>query len=143
MMTEQQQHSQPDLKIAPILLDGEQMTELQQERRATQRFPFQLPVTVKHPAEGDIETRTRDLSSRGVCFYLHSPLAIGSNLQLTLTLPTEITLTEPVRVRCLARVVRVEQDQQGGTLAGAVIINHYEFLKSATGSDAAQSVMSH
>jgi len=142
-MKEQQQHRQSDVEIAAILSDGEHMTELQQERRATQRFPFQLPVTVKHPAEGDIETRTRDLSSRGVCFYLHSPLAVGSNLQLTLTLPTEITLTEPVRVRCLARVVRVEQDQQGSTLAGAVIINHYEFLKASTGGDSVHSTLTH
>src|SRR5271155_2241791 len=109
----QRQQSWPDPKIVAILSDGEQMTELQQERRASQRFSFQLPVTVRHPAEGDIETCTRDLSSRGVCFYVKSPLTVGSNLQLTLTLPSEITLTEPVRVRCLARVVRVERDQQG------------------------------
>ena len=139
-MKDQQQLRQNDIGIAAILSDGNQMPELQQERRATQRFPFQLPVTVRLPVEGDLETRTRDLSSRGVCFYVQSPLTVGSNLQLTLTLPSEITLTEPVRVRCLARVVRVEQDRQGSTLAGAVIINHYEFLKSPIATDAISSV---
>src|SRR5437870_19401 len=39
----------------------------------------------------------------GVFFFLEQPLKSGSTLDLLLTLPSEITRGEPVRVRCQAR----------------------------------------
>ncbi len=103
------------------------MPQPQQERRATRRFSLRLPVTVKHPHDGEIAAHTRDVSSRGICFVVDLPITLGSDLEFTLTLPPEVTLTEAIRVRCRARVVRVE-DATGGATAVAAVIDRYEFL---------------
>ncbi len=103
------------------------MSQPQVERRATRRFSLRLPVAVKHPEQGEVSAFTRDVSSRGICFYISTPLEIGSQLEFTLTLPPEITLTEAIRVRCTARVVRVEEGDGNG-LAVAAVIDRYEFL---------------
>ncbi len=103
------------------------MTQPQVERRATRRFSLRLPVAVKHPVQGDVSAYTRDVSSRGICFYIPTPLEVGAHLEFTLTLPPEITLTEAIRVRCSARVVRVEH-AEGEGVAVAAVIDRYEFL---------------
>ncbi len=100
-----------------------------QEQRATRRFPLKLPVSVKSPIGGDAAAHTRDVSARGVCFYLDSPhLEKGASIEFTLTLPPEITMTESIRVRCRGRVVRVEAAGPDGKSAVAAQIEKYEFL---------------
>ena len=86
------------------------MAEAQQEKRAARRFALRIPVSV---ARGENTNHTeaaqiRDVSARGICFYLDSPIEQGSPLGFTLTLPPEITLTESIRVQCKGRVVRVK-----------------------------------
>ena len=97
------------------------MAEAQQEKdkRATRRFALHLPVSVRYGEDAqEHEAQTRDVSARGVCFYLDSAIQAGSDIDFTLTLPPEITLTESIRVRCKGRVLRVEggprQRQDGG-----------------------------
>jgi hypothetical protein len=71
---------------------------------------------------------TRDVSSRGICFYFDTSLELGADLQFTLTLPPEITLTDAIRVRCYAKVVRVDPGLSGSGVAVAAVIERYEFL---------------
>jgi hypothetical protein len=98
------------------------------DKRATRRFALRLPVTVRSGEnEQEQAAQTRDVSARGICFYVDSAITAGSPIDFTLTLPPEITLTESIRVRCKGRVVRVE----GGTaskMAVAAVIDEYEFL---------------
>ena len=98
------------------------------DKRATRRFALRLPVTVRYGEnEQEQAAQTRDVSARGICFYVDSAITAGSPIDFTLTLPPEITLTESIRVRCKGRVVRVE----GGTaskMAVAAVIDEYEFL---------------
>ena len=49
--------------------------EPQQEQRATRRFALRLPLTVKFPDGGEKEAQTRDVSARGISFYVDSPSA--------------------------------------------------------------------
>ena len=107
------------------------MVQAQPERRASRRFALQLPVAVKHPRKGEIPAHTRDVSSRGISFYIDTPLEVGSDLQFTLTLPPEVTLTDAIRVRCYARVVRVDPGPNGVGVAVAAVIDRYEFLPNA------------
>lgn len=109
------------------------MPEPGQDQRATRRFPLKLPVSVKSPiGSGETSAQTRDVSARGVCFFLDSPqLEKGSNIEFTLTLPPEITMTESIRVRCRGRVVRVESPGMDGRSAVAAQIEKYEFLTEA------------
>lgn len=103
------------------------MTESQQEKRAARRFPLLVPVTVDHE-NSTHPAQIRDVSARGICFYLESVVTEGSPIGFTLTLPPEITLTESIRVQCKGRVVRVENGREDGKLAVAAVIEEYEFL---------------
>jgi hypothetical protein len=102
----------------------------QENKRATRRFALRLPVSVTYSQDGDQEraAQTRDVSARGICFYLDSAIATGSAIEFTLTLPPEITLTESIRVKCKGRVVRVDNATIGGKVAVAAVIDEYEFL---------------
>ena len=107
------------------------MPEITQEnKRATRRFALRLPVSVSYSQDGEQEkaAQTRDVSARGICFYLDSAIATGSPIEFTLTLPPEITLTESIRVKCKGRVVRVDDATSGGKVAVAAVIDEYEFL---------------
>ena len=81
---------------------------VQLERRAAQRFDFHLPVSFR-PADSKHEGCgfTQNLSARGVFFYSDCPLQEGSSVELTLVMPSQITLVENMGVRCRARVMRV------------------------------------
>src|SRR5450432_1019610 len=109
------------------------MTEALQEKRAARRFALQIPVAVNRGADlaQSESAQIRDVSARGICFYLDSAVSQGSPIGFTMTLPPEITLTESIRVQCKGRVVRVEAGGDDGKLAVAAVIEEYEFLPEA------------
>jgi hypothetical protein len=102
----------------------------QENKRATRRFALKLPVSVSYSQDGAHEktAQTRDVSARGICFYVDTAIAAGSTIEFTLTLPPEITLTESIRVRCKGKVVRVDEGGPEGRVAVAAVIDEYEFL---------------
>lgn len=105
------------------------MAQPQQEKRGARRFALQVPVTVERENAGKGEiAQIRDVSARGICFYLESSVSQGSPIGFTLTLPPEITLTESIRVQCKGHVVRVEDGRDDGKMAVAAVIEEYEFL---------------
>ena len=106
------------------------MTEAEENKRATRRFALRLPVSVSYTDDGAREksAQTRDVSARGICFFVDSAITAGSAIEFTLTLPPEITLTESIRVRCKGKVVRVEEGDSAGRVAVAAVIDEYEFL---------------
>lgn len=104
------------------------MAQADVEKRATRRFSLRLPIALKFGnGHGDVESRTRDVSARGVCFYADAPPPEGSDIHFTLTLPPEVTLTESISMRCMGRVVRVDRTA-GHAAAVAAVIDRYEFL---------------
>ena len=103
------------------------MAEPQQEKRGARRFPLRVPVTVERE-NATQPAQLRDVSARGICFYLESAVAQGSPIGFTLTLPPEITLTESIRVQCKGRVVRIDGAANNGKLAVAAVIEEYEFI---------------
>ncbi len=109
------------------------MAEPQQEKRAARRFALRVPVSVNRN-NGHMENEVaqiRDVSARGISFYLENSVTQGSPIGFTLTLPPEITLTESIRVQCKGRVVRVEDARDDGKIAVAAVIEEYEFLPEA------------
>ena len=101
------------------------------ERRTTQRFQMRLPLTVRWTtgaAVGETSTESRDVSYRGVYFFLGKDVKEGSPVEILLTLPNEITLAGPVRVRCLGRIQRTESRDQGA-IGVVAAIERYEFLR--------------
>jgi hypothetical protein len=59
---------------------GDLMVEAEPEKRATRRFALRLPVAVTYSDNGTQEksAQTRDVSARGICFYVDSAIAPGS-----------------------------------------------------------------
>jgi hypothetical protein len=102
------------------------------ERRTMRRFDIRLPALVKLSGNGfqEVLTETQNVSARGVFFYVDRPVAPGSKVEITLTLPSHITLTEAVRVRFRARVLRVEANNGPARMGVAALIEEYEFLRS-------------
>jgi hypothetical protein len=109
------------------------------ERRIGQRFAFNLPVTLR-----DVATAaeglgfTQDLSSRGAFLFTDTALKEGAEVELTLRMPSEITLGENMRVRCRGRVLRVVKpaDDAETKIGVAVCLKGYEYLPEAEDSSA-------
>lgn len=99
------------------------------ERRSGQRFEYQLPVLLRVPTNGHSGAGfTQDLSSRGALLWTDFPLCEGMMIEMTLVMPSEITLAEDMSVCCRARVLRLESYREEEKPAVAVRIEHYEFL---------------
>ena len=102
------------------------MAQPQTEKRSTRRFSLELPVKLVDHEHGVVTAQTRDVSSRGVYIYLESEIAEGVPVEFVMTLPTEITLADPIRVRCSGRVLRVEK--AAARQGVAVSIDRYDFV---------------
>jgi hypothetical protein len=113
------------------------MLEEAADRRSMRRFDMRLPASVRMAGEavGEFVTETQNVSARGVFFYLDRPLSEGSRIEVTMTFPPHITLTEAVRVRFTARVIRVEEPLPSMRIGVAAAIEEYEFLRSNPGAE--------
>ncbi len=113
------------------------MLPVRVERRVGQRFLYLLPLALRHSAIEGVGF-TQDLSSRGVFFFTDTPLAEGAEIELTLRMPSEITLGDSMRVRCRGRILRVTTPAAQAThsaqakLGVAVRFEHYEYLTDAS-----------
>jgi PilZ domain len=80
------------------------------DRRSRQRVVASLPVRVRATAaDAELSGQTRDVSTNGVFLYTESRMTEGSDVELVLILPPELTSGEKCWVCCHARVLRVEQ----------------------------------
>jgi len=105
------------------------MAEAKQERRSGQRHPVRVPVSVKASSEQVAATGvTRDLSTGGVFLYTDSRISEGSELEVVLILPAEITRSEKQWVCCQASVVRVEEGREEGSFGIAATIRRMDVL---------------
>lgn len=114
------------------------------ERRAGQRFPYALPISFRQTADS-IEGVgfTQDLSSRGVFFFTSAPLTEGAEIEITLRMPSEITLGDGMPVRCRGRILRVirpapsaAESRAEAKISVAVRLERYEYLPEASPSSA-------
>jgi hypothetical protein len=99
------------------------------ERRCGQRFQLNLPLTI-HVGEKAVPGFTQDVSSRGLFLYTEANLAEGATVELTFTMPSEITLGESMRVRGHGRVLRTDSSQAGPRTGVAVLLDSYQYLAS-------------
>ena len=104
------------------------------ERRTTRRYDLSLPIIIRIPTEKVLDTQhgqTRDISTRGLYFVVEQNLEAGSELDLTLTLPAEITHGTEVFVRAMGKVVRVERHSEDGLerMGVAAVIERYDIIR--------------
>src|ERR1700686_4649216 len=103
-------------------------------RRGAQGFEMHLPLAV-HFDRRTVPGITQDLTGRGIFFYAETTLPEGAVVELTFTMPSEITLGENMPVRCRGRVLRASSSQDGHSHLGerngiAVQLDSYEYLPS-------------
>jgi hypothetical protein len=104
------------------------------ERRSTRRYDLSLPIIIRMPAERKIDSqcsKTLDISTRGLYFVVDYNLESGSQLDITLTLPAEITRGSDVFVRARGKVIRVERRIEDGNsrMGVAAVIKRYDIMR--------------
>ncbi|HEY4979434.1 MAG TPA: PilZ domain-containing protein [Candidatus Acidoferrum sp.] len=107
---------------------------LMTERRTARRYDLTLPISIRSAVERVVarqEGRTRDISTRGLFFIIDKDMDAGSELEITLTLPAEITNGTDVFVRAQGKVVRVERRIEEGEprMGVAAIIERYDIIR--------------
>jgi len=95
------------------------------KRRKGQRFRVNAPISIPLGDQA-LGGFTRDMSNRGVYFYLdsaQSPPKDG-NFEFFVELPSEITTTSCCQVWCLGRVKRIEKGNSHLTGYAAEILKY-------------------
>jgi hypothetical protein len=87
-----------------------QNPETGNERRGMQRYRVNAPLVI-FIGDREIPAYTRDLSDRGVYFYLalSDCKMIDCDFEFIVELPPEITLSTCCRIRCRGRLIRKEE----------------------------------
>jgi hypothetical protein len=104
------------------------------ERRTARRYDLSLPIIIRIPTQQVVDSqqgKTRDVSTRGLYFVIDQNLESGSELDITLTLPAEVTHGTEVLVRALGKVVRVERRMEDGNtrMGVAAVIERYDIIR--------------
>ena len=106
------------------------------ERRKASRYSLFLPVTVWTARQQSWNGRSKDVSAQGAYLFVESGdnLLPGTELDLTLTLPTEVTTGAEVLVRAHGRAVRVDKSagEETGHMGLAVAFETRDFIRSAS-----------
>ena len=102
----------------------------QQERRHSERFSLGMPLTVQWTNGSErrrAQTVAQDVSSGGVYFFLPEAIPDGTAVEVEMTLPAQVTLGTPMRVRCQGRIQRCVL-KPGESVGMATMIEKCEFL---------------
>lgn len=104
------------------------------ERRTARRYDLSLPVVIRVPIDREPVShsgKTRDISTHGVYLLVDSELAPGAELDLTMTLPAEVTGGTEVFIRAIGKVVRIEKTPVSNSdkLGVAAVIERYEIVR--------------
>jgi hypothetical protein len=92
------------------------------------RFPLHLQVTLKTPTN-EYHAQTTDISAGGISFHTESDIPVGSPVEFTIEMPSDVLGSpQPVSVRCAGRVVRCLPEASGRSIA--VVIDEYHFERN-------------
>ena len=106
------------------------------ERRYGTRIAARVPARLRRITPGpgidgsDESAQTRDVSANGVFLYTKSRMEKGTEVELVLILPPELTAGEKCWVCCQATVVRVEDN--GPQFGVAAQIQRMDILPEVT-----------
>ncbi len=114
------------------------ISEVCVERRTAQRFDFQLPLSIRrYESASEGYGVTQNLSARGVFFYTDFAMQQDADVEVTLSMPSEIILSENMRVRCRGKVLRVTPLPGESKVSMAVHLENYEYLAEAASATSA------
>ena len=94
--------------------------------RTAVRFPIALTLHLK-TENGIVEATTKDISSNGLLFVSKYLPKVGSSIEFTMDMPSEVMgWKSDVSIHCMGRVVR--HQHTGDIAMAAAVIDEY-FLK--------------
>ncbi len=100
------------------------------ERRIDPRVNISVPLrfrALNNPGSTEQTAESENLSQRGMYFMTHVPLKIGTPVEVSLRMPTELAGKLSSEVKCVARVVHVTPSSApGGMLGIGLHIERYE-----------------
>ena len=105
------------------------------ERRKANRYTLLLPGIVRTARQQSLHARSKDVSARGAYLFVQSDdnLLPGTELDVTLTLPTEVSTGAEALVCAHGTAVRVDKSGAGtGQIGLAVAFETCDFTRSAT-----------
>jgi len=100
------------------------------ERRCGTRVATRVSTRVRTAQGTDHNAETRDVSANGIFLYTNSKMEKGTDVELVLILPPELTAGEKCWVCCQATIVRVEEN--GSDFGVAAQIRRMDLLPEAT-----------
>ena len=101
------------------------------DRRTMRRFSMKLPASVRVSGiPSEFDTETENVSARGIYFCIDRWMNVGARVEVTMSFPSQVTLSDPLQVRFVARVLRVEPRGPAERVGVAAMIEEYEFLRS-------------
>lgn len=100
------------------------------ERRAGTRIKTRVSTRVRTSQGNDHTAQTRDVSANGVFLYTKTKMEKGTDVELVLILPPELTSGEKYWVCCQATIVRVEE--KGKDYGVAAQIRRMDILPEVT-----------
>lgn len=116
------------LPRAPSCYAASPMASSKSERRSLPRVPVRERISIRSGQSEASTGLTRDLTRNGVFFYTDSRIHEGSDLELVVMLPPELTQGEKRWVCCQASVVRVEEAPGTGQMGVAANIRNIATL---------------
>jgi hypothetical protein len=121
------------LPRADSVIPSASVSEPKPDRRSSQRIPARLGVSIRSPQSQPDTGYTRDLSTSGIFLYANSEILVGSEMEMVLMLPTQLTGGEKRWVCCQASVIRVEPGGEEGRFGVAASIRSMATLPEIDG----------
>jgi hypothetical protein len=109
------------------------MSDADSDRRSQQRITARTGVSIRSSQGQPATGITRDLSMSGIFLYADSEILVGSELEMVLMLPSQLTDGEKRWVLCQASVVRVEPGGENGHFGVAARIRSIATLPEILG----------
>lgn len=102
------------------------------DRRTSPRLDAKVPVKLR-PTEGTtpymLSGESVNVSEGGLLFTLDKEFQPGTTIELSFTMPAAVTGGMPMKVRCTARVIRLDRDGvPEGKVAIAAQIERFETI---------------
>jgi hypothetical protein len=92
-----------------------------------------LPIIVRAPIDAEAASKTGkilDISNRGVCFTIDNNLSAGSDVDLTMILPAELTGGAEVFIRAAGKVIRVDIRPGDDDRNVAAVFEMYDIVRN-------------
>lgn len=109
------------------------MPDLKSDRRSRERIPVRLGVSIRSSQGQPTTGHSRDVSASGIFLYVASEILVGSELEMVLMLPPQLTGGEKRWVCCQASVIRVEPGSEDGRFGVAASIRNMATLPEISG----------